>query len=316
MTRLNIAVSSCLLGSEVRFNGGHKRHRWLTDVLSQYADFKTFCPEVAIGMGIPRNPIRLIQTDAGVKAVDSVNLVDDYTAPLRDYAESVVPQLKEVDGYVLMQGSPSCGMERVKLYNEKMIPEKNASGIYAEVIQRELPFLPIEESGRLTDPNLVENFVQRLFVYQAWRLEQPWQSAKSMIGFHARQKYLLMMHDYPTYKSLGQLLSDLSDREKLPAIGDQYLQQLMAALKKIPKRGQRVNVMQHVLGYFKEKLSEKEKASIRRSIEQYQAQQVPFIVPIALLKHYIHLHGDDFPYLVQQTFLNPYPEELGLRNPI
>jgi uncharacterized protein YbgA (DUF1722 family) len=271
---------------------------------------------VAIGMGIPRNPIRLIQTDAGIRAVDSVNLVDDYTKPLQRYAESVVPQLQDVDGYVLMQGSPSCGMARVKRYNDKMIPEKNASGIYAEVIQRKLPALPVEESGRLTDPNLVENFVQRLYVYQAWRLEQPWRSAQTLIEFHARQKYLLMMHDYPTYKALGRLLSDLSDRSTLPAIGEDYLQQLMAALKKVPKRGQRVNVMQHVLGYFKQILSEKEKASLQRSIEQYQQQQVPFIVPIALLKHYTELHGEAFPYLIQQTFLNPYPEALGLRNPI
>jgi len=316
MEKLKIAVSSCLLGEEVRFNGGHKRHRWLTHTLGEYADFVPYCPEVAIGMGIPRNPIRLIQTDSGTRAVDTDDASQDHTDALKDYAESVLPELNDVDGYVLMQGSPSCGMERVKLYNRHGIPEKNASGIYAEVIMQHRPWLPVEESGRLTDPNLVENFVQRLYVYREWRTTRPWQSAKSLIDFHARQKYLLMMHDYAAYKRLGQLLSDLKDKSRLEDIGQAYLEGLMIALKQIPKRGHRVNVLQHVMGYFKQQLSEKEKASIRRSIEQYQSREVPFIVPVAMLKHYAYLHGDRFPYLMNQTFLNPYPEALGLRNPI
>ena len=316
MEKLNIAVSSCLLGEEVRFNGGHKLHRWLTNSLGQYADFTPYCPEVAIGMGIPRNPIRLIKTDRDVRAVDIDDATKDVTDELRTYAESILPQLKDVDGYVLMQGSPSCGMERVKLYNAHGIPEKAASGIHAEVILREMPWLPVEESGRLTDPSLVENFVQRLYVYQEWRLKKPWQTAKGLIDFHARQKYLLMMHDYPAYKTLGQLLSNLKDRDELETLGQSYLSGLMTALKKVPKRGHRVNVLQHVMGYFKQQLSEKEKASVRRSIEQYQGGEVPFIVPVSLLKHFVFLHGEQFPYLKNQTFLNPYPEALGLRNPI
>lgn len=316
MTRLKLGVSSCLLGDEVRFNGGHKHHRWLTQTFGQYADLVPYCPEVAIGMGIPRNPIRLISTDQGTRAVDSVNLTDDYTERLQHYAETIAPELDALDGYVVMQGSPSCGMERVKLYNKNMIPEKIAAGLYTEVLQRHTPALPFEESGRLSDPNLVENFVQRVFVYHDWRTQQPWRTAKSLIDFHARQKYLLMMHDYPTYKRLGQKLSNLKDIEDREAFGQEYLVELMSALSNIPKRGHRVNVLQHVMGYFKNQLSEKEKASLIRSIDQYQASEVPFIVPVSLLKHYIFLHGDQFPYLMNQTFLNPYPEALGLRNPI
>lgn len=316
MTRLTLGVSSCLLGDEVRFNGGHKHHRWLTQTFGKYADFVPFCPEVAIGMGIPRNPIRLIGTDKGVRAVDSVNLTDDYTERLQAYAESVVPQLEPLDGYVVMQGSPSCGMERVKLYSDAMIPEKIAAGLYTEVLQRHAPALPFEESGRLSDPNLVENFVQRVYVYHEWRTTQPWRKAKTLLDFHARQKYLLMMHDYAAYKRLGQTLANLKAVDDREAFGQRYLAELMTALSKIPKRGHRVNVLQHVMGYFKNQLSGKEKASLIRSIEQYQTNEVPFIVPVALLKHYTFLHGDQFPYLMNQTFLNPYPESLGLRNPI
>lgn len=316
MKKLTIAVSSCLLGEEVRYNGGHKRHRWLTESLGEYADFVPYCPEVAIGMGIPRTPIRLIQTDSDVRAIDTENLTDDYTAALREYAGQVVPQLGSIDGYVLMQGSPSCGMERVKLYNKHMIPEKTGTGVFAQVIKDRLPWLPMEESGRLTDVNLVENFVQRLYVYHTWRTEQPWRSAKTLIEFHARQKYLLMMHDYVAYKTLGQMLSNLKDKERLESLGHEYMTGLMEALKKIPEHGHRVNVLQHILGYFKQQLSDKEKASILHTIEQYRAREVPFIVPVSMLKHYTFLHGDQFPYLLQQTFLNPYPEALGLRNPI
>lgn len=316
MEKLKIAVSSCLLGEEVRFNGGHKLHRWLTKTLGDYADFVAYCPEVAIGLGIPRDPIRLIQTDRGIRAVNTDDASLDHTDALQAYAESVLPEMDGIDGYVLMQGSPSCGMERVKLYNAHGIPEKIASGLYAEVIMRHKPWLPVEESGRLTDANLVENFVQRLYVYHEWRTTQPWRSPQSLVEFHARQKYLLMMHDYSTYKALGQLLSDLSDKSRLESIGQTYLEGLMQALKKVPKRGHRVNVLQHVMGYFKQQLSDKEKASVRRSIEQYQAREVPFIVPVSMLKHYAFLHGDQFPYLMNQTFLNPYPEALGLRNPI
>lgn len=316
MTKLTLGVSSCLLGDEVRFNGGHKHHRWLTQTFGQYADFVPYCPEVAIGMGIPRNPIRLISTDRGTRAVDSDNLTDDYTEQLQHYAESIVPELDALDGYVVMQGSPSCGMERVKLYNKNMIPEKIAAGLYTEVLQRHAPALPFEESGRLSDPNLVENFVQRVYVYNEWRTGQPWRTAKGLIDFHARQKYLLMMHDYPTYKRLGKKLSNLKDIEDREAFGQAYLTELMSALSNIPKRGHRVNVLQHVMGYFKNQLSEKEKASLIHSIDQYKASEVPFIVPVALLKHYTFLHGDQFPYLMNQTFLNPYPEALGLRNPI
>lgn len=316
MSKLTLGVSSCLLGEEVRFNGGHKLHRWLTKTLGEFADFVPYCPEVAIGLGIPREPIRLIKTDAGTRAVNTSDASRDYTEALQNYAREVVPQLDNIDGYVVMQGSPSCGMERVKLYNDKQIPEKSASGLYTEVIMQQLPWLPVEESGRLSDPALAENFVQRLFVYHSWRTEQPWRSAKTLIDFHARQKYLLMMHDYNRYKTLGRLLSDLSDRDGLEALGREYLIELMTALKQVPGRGQRVNVLQHVMGYFKQQLSDREKASLRHSIDQYQQNVVPFIVPVSMLKHYVYLHGEQFPYLLQQSFLNPYPESLGLRNPI
>ncbi|WP_198650479.1 YbgA family protein [Saccharospirillum mangrovi] len=316
MNRLTLAVSSCLLGDSVRYNGGHKLHRWLTNTLGQYADFRPFCPEVGIGLGIPREPIRLIQTDTGTRAVNTTNAAVDHTEALQHYAQSILPQLDDIDGYVVMQGSPSCGMERVKLYNGHAIPEKNGVGIHTQTVLQHRPGLPVEESGRLSDAALAENFVQRLYVHNQWRTQQPWQSAKALIDFHSRQKYLLMMHDYNRYKSLGRLLADLSDRESLAELGQRYFIELMDALKKIPKRGQRVNVLQHLLGYFKQQLSDKEKASLRHSIEQYQNAIVPFIVPIALLKHYVFLHGDAFPYLVQQSVLDPYPESLGLRNPI
>lgn len=316
MTKLTLAVSSCLLGESVRFNGGHKLHRWLTQRLGEFADFRPICPEVGIGLGIPREAIRLIRTDSGTRAVNSNDDRVDHTDALQAFANETVPTLDDVDGYVVMQGSPSCGMERVKLYNDKKIPEKSAAGLHTEVIMKQWPWLPIEESGRLSDPALAENFVQRIFVYHQWRIDQPWQSAQALIEFHARQKYLLMMHDYNCYKSLGRLLSDLSDRDGLTERAHTYLTELMAALKNIPSRGQRVNVLQHLMGYFKHQLNDKEKASLRHTIEQYQQAIVPFIVPVAMLKHYVFLHGDDFPYLKQQTVLDPYPESLGLRNPI
>ncbi|WP_396587798.1 YbgA family protein [Bermanella sp. R86510] len=317
---IHVAISSCLLGEKVRYNGGHKRSHYIDNVLSNYFNFVPICPEVGIGMGTPRKAIRLITTSSnnqeGIEAVETGDNSVRYTQQLTDYARAQAQQIKDVSGYIFMQKSPSCGYTRVKLYHENGNPLEVTQGIYAAEIERLLPLIPKEEAGRLTDPMLRENFITRVMAYHDWQENVAADlNKKSLMDFHTRHKYLLMAHHIPSYQSLGRLMSDLKGRS-LEEIAQDYIEGFMAALKHIANRKKNSNVMQHLQGYVKKHLTSEERQEMRNVIDQYRTGIVPLVAPLTLLNHHINKHTQDDGYLLKQSYLNPHPFELGLRNAV
>ena len=308
-----IAISACLLGEPVRYNGGHKESRLCSQALAEFFEFVPLCPEVAIGLGTPREPIRLVGDPQQPRAVGSVDPTLDVTQALADYGQRMANELDGLCGYIFMQKSPSCGLERVKVYQDKGRPaELSGRGIHAQAFCNRHPDLPVEEDGRLNDPVLRENFLTRVFAYSAWRdLLAQGLTRRRLTDFHARYKYLLMAHNPVQYKALGTLLGSMGQSD--PAqVGPRYFSQLMAALKKCATRGTHSNVLQHISGYLKQAISSEDKQEMQPLISQYRHGIVPLVVPLTLLKHHLRLHPD--PYIAQQVYLQPHPESLSLRN--
>ncbi len=310
-----IAISACLLGAEVRFNGGHKESRLCSQALSEHFDFVPLCPEVAIGLGIPRQPIRLIGDPAQPQAVGSVDSSLDVTRPLHDYAVAMAAAHTDICGYIFMQKSPSCGLERVKVYQDGGRPaELSGRGIYAQAFCAAHPDLPVEEDGRLNDPVLRENFLTRVYAYSTWQqLLRAGITRRSLTEFHACYKYQLMAHHPEQYKILGNMLGNLGKNDPRE-IAPQYFSELMKALKKCATRRTHTNVLQHISGYLKQSISPEDKQEVQYLIGQYLHGIVPLIVPLTLLKHHFRLHPD--PYISRQVYLQPHPENLSLRNAI
>ncbi|MFC3940022.1 DUF1722 domain-containing protein [Pseudomonas gingeri NCPPB 3146 = LMG 5327] len=310
-----IAISACLMGAEVRYNGGHKESRLCSRTLSEYFDFLPVCPEVAIGLGTPREPIRLVGDPQHPRAVGTVHPDTDVTHALADYGTRMAAELKDICGYIFMQKSPSCGLERVKVYQDGGRPAEHAGrGIFAQVFCARHPDLPVEEEGRLNDPVLRENFLTRVFAYAAWQeLCASGLSRRALTDFHARHKYLLMAHNPPQYKALGHLLGSMGKSDP-NEVGPRYFSELMAALKKCATRRTHTNVLQHLSGYLKQTLSAADKQEMQQLIGQYRLGIVPLVVPLTLLKHHFRQHPD--PYVALQVYLQPHPENLSLRNAI
>lgn len=310
-----VGISQCLLGEKVRYNGEHKRSAFCTDVLANYFDFVPVCPEVAVGLGIPRKPIRLVQTSEKETRTLGVNDVSiDPSDDLRQYGRDKAEELEQLCGYILMQKSPSCGMERVVVYHPNGNPlHHQGVGLYVEELQRKLPLLPMEEAGRLNDDALRENFIARVYAYHRWQQIKGALTAKALLDFYSDYKYLVMAHDPQTYHNIGQVLSDLSD-DQLKAKAETFIQLLMNTLKCPATRQKNTNVLMHIQGYFKKQLDSLEKRELSEAIEQYRTGQVPLIAPLMLIKLFLKKHPND--YLERQAFLNPYPDELRLRNNI
>jgi uncharacterized protein YbgA (DUF1722 family)/uncharacterized protein YbbK (DUF523 family) len=314
--KIPVGISACLTGQPVRFNGSHKRSRFCTDTLSQYFDFRPVCPEVAIGMGTPREPIRLVSetpTDTEIRAVgvDSPDL--DVTDALRAEAVSTSAANQDLCGFIFMQKSPSCGVFAVKRYLKNGHPEGKASGIFASEFARLNPLLPIEEAGRLNDAALRENFMVRVFAFRDWQLfTQTTITPARLIEFHSRYKYLVMAHSIVQYKAAGKLLSDLSG--DIDYIAEQYFELLMTALAKPASRKMHTNTMMHLQGYLKKLITPEDKAELQRLIMEYRRGIIPLVVPLTLLKHHLNHFGDANRYAREQVYLNPHPYEMGLRN--
>jgi uncharacterized protein YbgA (DUF1722 family)/uncharacterized protein YbbK (DUF523 family) len=310
-----IAISACLMGAEVRFNGGHKESRLCSRTLTEYFDFVPVCPEVAIGLGIPRQPIRLVGDAERPEAIGTVHPELNVTRPLADYARKMAAELDDVCGYIFMQKSPSCGLDRVKVYHTNGAPvDGGGRGIYAQAFCALHPDLPVEEDGRLNDPVLRENFLTRVFAYSAWQqLLQAGLTRRGLTEFHSRYKYLLMAHNPVQYKTLGNLLGNMG-RIDPKELGPRYFSELMAALKKCATRRTHTNVLQHISGYLKQVISTEDKQEVQHVIGQYRHGIVPLVVPLTLLKHHFRQHPD--PYIAQQVYLQPHPENLSLRNAI
>ncbi|QKZ03104.1 YbgA family protein [Pseudomonas eucalypticola] len=310
-----IGISACLLGAEVRYNGGHKESRLCTHSLAEHFEFVPVCPEVAIGMGIPRQPIRLVGDASQPQALGTVDPALNVTAPLAAYGQQMADELQDLSGYIFMHKSPSCGLERVKVYRDNGAPQhEGGRGIYAQAFCAAHPDLPVEEDGRLCDAVLRENFMVRVYAYADWQaLLAEGLSRGGLMRFHSRYKYQLMANNPVQYKVIGHLLGTMG-RGDASEIGPRYFSQLMAALKRCATRGTHSNVLQHLSGYLKQSLSSADKQEIQHLIEQYREGIVPLVVPLTLLKHHFRLHPD--PYVSQQVYLQPHPENLSLRNAI
>jgi len=310
-----LGISACLMGAEVRFNGGHKESHLCTRALTEYFEFVTACPEVAIGLGIPREPIRLVGDAQNPQALGTVNRELNVTEALADYGVQMAEELGDICGYIFMQKSPSCGLERVKVYTEKGAPvDGGGRGIYAQAFCERHPNLPVEEDGRLNDPVLRENFITRVFAYAAWQdLLKAGITRRALTEFHSRYKYQLMANDPVQYKALGNLLGNMG-RSDPNEIAPVYFSDLMAALKKPATRRTHTNVLQHLSGYLKQTLSAPDKQEVQQLITQYHQGIVPLIVPLTLLKHHFRQHPD--PYVALQVYMQPHPENLSLRNAI
>jgi len=303
--KIPIAISSCLLGQEVRYDGGHKYNGYITETLGKYFEYTAFCPEVAIGLGIPRPAIQLVQVGDAIRVRGNKDPLLDVTQQLQDYARQVVPQLDGYCGYIFKRASPSCGMERVKVYRDGNLIGTDR-GIFAASIMLALPELPVEEEGRLMDPVLRENFIERVFVYHRWQqLKHRGLSAAGLVEFHTVHKFTLLAHDETIYRDLGRLIAD-AGQANLTELSQQYVQQLMRGLSRPATRKTHTNVLMHIMGYIKDELSAEDKQEWLEILENYRLGQVPLIVPITLLKHYLRR----FPH----DYLNPHPDELMLRN--
>ncbi|UTF60709.1 DUF523 and DUF1722 domain-containing protein [Gilvimarinus sp. DA14] len=313
LEKIPVGVSQCLLGETVRYDGGHKRSRYITDQLSQYFEYYPVCPEVAIGLGTPRKPIRLVATDKGTRVQQNDDPSIDVTEPLADYGRKMAGELSHLCGYIFMQNSPSCGVYDMKRYGANGYPkDKDGRGLYAQQIIDKLPLLPVEEAGRLNDAGLRENFITRVYAYYDWRVNvEPSPSAKGLIDFYSRYKYQVMAHHPESYKTIGRLLANLKSRP-IDDICNDFIGEFMYALGHKATRKGNTNALMHLRGYLKNQLDTSEKAELGDLIENYRLGYVPLVVPMTLLKH--HLLKVDDPYLQRQSFWSPHPEKLGLRN--
>lgn len=310
-TRIRLGISSCLLGQAVRYDGGHKHNAYLAATFGRFFEFVPFCPEVAIGLSVPRPPIRLVRHAHGVRARGVGDVGVDVTEKLVAYAEHVVPGLQDVSGYILKQNSPSCGMEEVKVYRPGEAPAANGVGVYARALMERLAELPFEEEGRLMDPVSRENFIERVFIYHRWQQLVPHLTPQSLVEFHARHKLILLAHDEQAYGRLGRSIGDAGSG-KIADYGARYIRQLMQSLKKPATRSRHAKVLQHALGFLKRSLEAADKEEMLALIERYRLGRVPLIVPTVMMRR--HLRRFPQPYLEQQHYFAPYPDELLMHN--
>jgi len=311
---IRIGVSACLLGQEVRFDGGHKRNDFLTGTLGDFVEFVAVCPEVDIGLGIPRESLRLVRDDNGALRMVANKSGADLTETMNAYAERRAAALEREDlsGYVLKKDSPSCGMERVRIYGRAGMPVRDGRGLFAEALIRRLANLPVEEEGRLNDPNLRENFIERVFAYHRMRalFATRW-TAGALVAFHTAHKLTLMAHSARAYAELGRLVAD-SKRIDRAELRERYSAEFMMALKKLATPARHVNVMQHIAGYLRDRCDSDSRRELMEVIEEYRRAMVPLVVPLTLIRHWVRCF--DIAYLKGQTYLEPHPRELMLRN--
>jgi len=318
-------VSACLLGERVRYDAGHKRDLFLTDVLGRHVQWVEVCPEVEAGFGTPREPMRLVLARAEVRgrgepfSPENLSLVvtktgADVTERLRRYAarkaEFLVAQ--QLSGFVLKKDSPSCGMERVKVYPIHGMPERAGRGLFAQALIAALPNLPVEEEGRLSDPRLRENFIERVFAYQRLRqlFDGRW-TPGDLVRFHSAHKLTLMAHSPAAYRSLGRLVAGAGTASRAD-LEREYESAFMSALRTVATPRRHANVLQHMLGYLKTALDPDQKAEMLGLIDEHRQERIPLIVPLTLMRHHVRRHR--VAYLEGQTYLEPHPRELSLRN--
>jgi uncharacterized protein YbgA (DUF1722 family)/uncharacterized protein YbbK (DUF523 family) len=315
MEKIRLGISACLLGQEVRFDGGHQLDRFITDTLGRYVEFVPVCPEVECGLGVPREAMRLVGEPSAPRLM-TVRTKIDHTERMLKWAENRVRELAQENlcGFIFKSKSPSSGMERVRVYNEPAqgAPVTKGVGLFARIFMEHFPLLPVEDEGRLHDPVLRENFIERIFVFQRWReLLAASPGRGGLVAFHTRHKLLILAHSTEHYRELGKLVAQAKELPA-PELYERYQSRLMEALrlKATPKKN--TNVLHHLMGYFKQELSAEEKQELLEIIDNYRQGYVPLVVPVTLINHYVRKYHQ--PYLQEQFYLHPHPVELQLRN--
>jgi uncharacterized protein YbgA (DUF1722 family)/uncharacterized protein YbbK (DUF523 family) len=310
---IRIGISSCLLGQQVRFDGGHKRDHFVNDVFGPFVEFVPVCPEVESGMPIPRESIRLVQAD-GIRLLGTKS-GNDHTSAMQRFCARKVRELEKLDlsGYVLKKGSPSCGLERIRIYQETGgVPSRSGRGMFAEALIEALPDLPVEDEGRLHDARLRENFVECVFAYnRVLELFRKRWKVGDLVNFHTAHKLLLMAHDPVTYRKLGRLVASAKASSR-PQLARDYRSLYMFCMRRQATTRRNVNVLQHIQGYFKRNATPEDRLELDTVIKDYRKGLVPLIVPITLIRHLVRLY--DVEYLQGQIYLEPHPKELMLRH--
>lgn len=310
---IRVAVSACLVGEQVRYDGGHKRHDFIADELARFVTLVPVCPEVELGLGIPRETIHLIDVGGAVR-LRGTESAADHTDGMRTLAQTRAAELdrSELCGYVFKARSPSCGLFTVPIHRDGAPPLPEGRGVFAQEITNALPELPVEEEGRLHDPAVREAFVERVFAYARLRRAfRPGWRMRDLIEFHASEKLLLLAHRPAIYKSLGPLVARGNDLDRTQ-LETQYRAEFMTALATPATVGRHVNVLQHIAGYFKGHLDAPSRRQLGRVIDDYGEGTVPLIVPVTLLAFFARRFDQD--YLVAQSYLSPHPKQLMLRN--
>ncbi|MGS2722563.1 DUF523 and DUF1722 domain-containing protein [Porticoccus sp. GXU_MW_L64] len=317
MPQLNpifVGVSACLVGQPVRYNGGHSQSKLCLQTLNQYFEFRPFCPEVAAGFGTPRPTMRLVGEPENPQlqlSEGSENLAPQLIAGFQNQ----LPNMAQMDGYILMKNSPSCGLERIKVYRENGHPnEQKSPGLFTKAVLEQWPLLPMEEEGRLNDPQLRENFILRVYTHSDFRHQvraQP--SYHNLLQFHSRYKYLVMAHSYSAYRDIGRMLAN-GHSQPLQQVIDDYATRLFAAIDKPARRKGHANTLLHMLGYLKDSVPGPLRQDIVDVVNSYRSGQVPLIAPVTLLRHHLEQYGSD--YIRSQRYLQPYPDKLALRNQV
>lgn len=312
--KIPVGISACLLGDRVRFDGGHKRLTFATDDLAPWVRFEPVCPEMAIGLPTPRPALRLVKVeDDELQLRFSDGREGDLTNAMRDFARQRIARFEQLCGYIVCAKSPSCGMERVRIYEpEGKNNRKAGRGIYTEQLMAAFPWLPVEEDGRLQDPHLRENFVERIYtLHELHALRDAGLTRGGLIAFHSRYKLLLLAHSQPLYRELGRFVAAINDWSSLEDFFYEYRLRLMRLMSHPATRRNHTNVLMHVQGYFRKQLNGRQRQELAGLIDRYRQGTQPLLAPVTLLKHYMA----EFPdaYLDGQRYFDPWPETLRLR---
>ena len=312
--KIRLGISTCLLGEKVRYDGGHKFDAFLVNTLGQFVEYVPVCPEVESGFSVPRESMRL-EGDPQNPRLRTTKTKIDLTDKMLSWAQQRVLELEkeELCGYIFKSKSPSSGYLRVKVYNETSnMPVKQGMGLFARAFTEHFPLMPVEEEGRLQDPQLRENFITRIFVLKRWQeMLKNAPNRAGLVNFHTRHKLMLMAHSPLHYRSLGKMVAEMG-RQGIEKVREIYQTSLMQALQLKTTVKKNVNVLQHIMGYFKKEISAGEKEELLELFDHYARGYLPLIVPITLLNHYVRKYEQ--PYLKEQYYLNPHPVELQLRN--
>ena len=317
LPKIKIGASTCLLGEKVGYDGNHSHDRYLTQTLSLFVDYVPVCPEVECGMPIPRESVRLVGDPAAPRLVTR-NTQEDKTKMMTDWIPGKLAALEKekLCGFIFKSKSPSSGLYRIRVYGDDGKVRKTGTGMFAKAFCEHFPRIPVEEAGRLNDPQLRENFIEKIFALRRWRqVIEEQKNLGGLVAFHTQNKLLILSHSQADYRQMGKLVAtgkEVIAKQGVQALFDQYEILLLKSLdlKTTPKKN--INVLMHILGYFKKNLSADEKQEMLSLFEQYRQGYVPLVVPLTMVNHYVRKY--DQPWLKDQTYLNPHPFELKLRN--